>query len=310
MSGSFQSATQLEHLINRALAAIDVPPSLSARAQQNLKALAGAEGIEAVRDRVESAEARKQRAALWLSSRRARQIDANGAIETADAGQSHALWTEIESIARNKLATREWAKHFLEASSVVSRHRGLKTLKYIEPAKAVCINLLRATEADDFRQEPAVIRGSVFAETANIFSTCAMLAHSQDVMEESLVFYGNAVKALSQVKDPRAGMLVAIVQVNRGSALDSFGRIMSEKLHRFRSDITDVQAYLSGASEVTCQVYENLAIDIDVIQDSLRALAEFDDSFRARTGPTNWTQPPIDTILDAETSALFGELTR
>lgn len=306
MSGS----SQLEHLINRALAAIDVPPSLSARAQQNLKALASAEGIEAVRGRVESAEARKERAELWLSSRRAGRVDANGAIETTDVGENHVLWTEIESIARNKLATRKWAKHFLEASSVVSGYRGWKTLKNIEPVKAVCINLLRATEADDFGQEPAVVRGSVFAEAANIFSTCARLARSQDVMEESLVFYGNAVQAFSQVKDPRAGMLVAIVQVNRGSALDSFGRIMSEKLHRFRSDITEVQAYLSGASEVTCQIYENLAIDIDVIQDSLRALAEFDDSFKARTGPTNRTHPPIDTTMDAETSALFGELSR
>lgn len=310
MSRSSQSVTQLEHLIDRALTAVGVPPSLSLRAQQNLKALADEEGIEAVRGRVESAEGRKERAALWLSSRRAAKVGASSINQPVNPDLDHLLWTKIESIARNKLPTHNWARHFLDASSVVNRHRGRKSLTNIEPTRAVCLNLLRATESDDFRLESAVVRGSVFAETANIFSTCALLARSQDVMEESLVFYGNAVQALSQVNDPRAGKLVAFVQINRGSALDSFGRIMKEKVHRFRQDIEEVQAYLGGANESTCQMYDDLAVDVEVIQNSLQALAKFDDSFRARTEPTNWTQPPVETVLDAEATAMFMELTR
>jgi hypothetical protein len=306
MIGSSLSLQDFEEIIEQAIGEIEVPPSLRARARSNLKLLAERNGIEAVRQKAISARIRKERAAKWVLARRPAASDV-AAVEIAGEEIQQELWSEIESIARDKAFKLEWAQHFLDASSIVERFEGWTNLSDPDSARDVCINLFKATKSFDFGLEPPVIRGSVFAETANLFSACAMLTSNHEVMEESLVFYGNAVQALSEVDDPRANILVAVVQLNRGSALSLFGRMIGEKLHKFREDFNEVSYFLSNESNETSSIFDELAVDVELIRNNLLVLRDFDESFAARHNHSNRRQPPVEVRLNKEVAAMFAE---
>lgn len=295
MSDSKPSLDEIQTLVDEAVIEIDVPPSLRQLAKRNLSLMANQGGLEAVQNKIHSARDRKERIAKWLDARRMLQKSFETTHPYEDIEDvENALWVEIQEIAREKFAVSSWARHFLDAASKVDRNYFFSD---VTAAKDACMSIFQATTADDFEIEPPVIRGSVLSEAGNMFFACAALTNSQQVMEESLTIYGNAVRELSQVSDPSIGRIVDVVQINRGSALSFFVSIVGKKIVRYKEDALAVRDHIITSDPIFPDNYKDYDIDISDICKNLDWIDEFSNEIPRSTLNSNLKKPPIEPVV-------------
>lgn len=268
----------LDQLIECALKEIEVSPSGQDLARENLRGLADARGLVAIEEKIEAARARKRAAREWVVARREERSIPASPTKIAEARGTdiqQKLRHRLEAIARDREPIREWAQYFIEATKGADQVGGWHSIAGSSVAPGICRNLFLATQSGDFEQESAFIRGSVFAEAANALSLCGMEARKYGVVEQSLLLYGRAVRNLREDNGASVGLLLAVIQLNRGSTLSGFGELIHNKIQKFKADIEDVKSFFAYLGEDEEKVLRERFGGVDTVKqdiDTLQAL--------------------------------------
>lgn len=288
-----------EDAINHAIATIAVPDGLQALARANLRRLADEEGVDAVYAKAQTAVARRLRAEAWVARQRAATDVASAASpwdSLAHVGSKN--MTELTVMLHNGLldfaqekAGSTWARHFLEAHDEFQDWGSLPSVASGALARAA-EKLLLAIRSEDFQRESPVIRGALFAETADLVCEHASISDDLSSLEESLVLYRTAVSDLCKVDDPEVKNVIAHVQVNRGHALSCLGKVFDTKILSYKVDFDDVNVSLRSLPAHVASYYDKVGVDVANIERNLTKLREFDSGFNFEK-KGNWQSPPV-----------------
>jgi hypothetical protein len=291
----------LDQLIERALEEIEVPPSSKSRARENLRALAQVNGVVAIEEKIKAAQSRKSVAADWIIARREERTGFSNPLEMAEARVTEIqqkLRHRLSEVARGMTSEKEWARHFVEASKEADQVGGWQQIAGSTYAPAICKHLFLATRAGDFEQEPAFIRGSVFAEAANALSLCGLEARRQDIVEESLVLYKNAVSTLREANGASVSVLVAVIQLNRGTTLNGFGWLVRDKFHNLAADVESVVSHIKFLSPEVLEPLVAQYGSIDAVSRNLEALQAMDRDLHSHK--LNPVAAPVELLAPTE----------
>lgn len=300
-----RSYGDLEELIEMALNEIEVAPSLRERGRQNLRNLAHSEGVGAITRKIEEAQARKGRAHAWLYNVSPPQPDIGWKMQQARKLDPSVIqqqaWGALARLAQ-KRPGKTWARFVSNAAARLATLDELSVRADVDGAESACIDLIAAAEAPDFQHESNVIRGAVFAETANLYTICAKVTRERTFVERGLFLYNVAANTLSRGKYPLA---LLVVQINRGAALNCYAHlIQTQYLEKYTSDINEVVGFLEN--EINQPDHNNEYRDIaQSVHQSLEELAEFNKSV---ADWNNWSQLgncSMNMVVDNEIEQLI-----
>lgn len=290
--------SDLDGAIEVAIREIEIAPSLRDRARKNLRHLARTKGIAAVVEKIEHARGRKNRGRAWLGHEAlSSNIDSiTESITKVRAQDTNAqLWPVLVKIAKTQ-RNKEWAQLVDRAASNLRKIDEAFVREDIRLAEQACIDLIQASEVDDFKSETNIIKGAVFAETANLYTICAKVTREQTYIERGLFLYGLAVDTISRGNYPLA---LTVVQINRGTALTYYAHLIEEKtISKYANDIVDVIGFLdqnqrnTGAFEAK---YSSLA---ENVKRDLHMVDSFSKEFSDRSNWSDLARCSLDFMFE------------